>query len=517
VILSDHKITASEISEEFLKLAYGVDLEVCQKGTRVAILERIRTWANDPATSKRIFWLNDTAGAGKTTVASTMVREWMREGQLAGRFFFTPNSKLASGISEFCRVVARDVAALIPSLAPVIDKAISETPSWQFPFEEALHRLIISPLKAHKETVMFVIDALDNCDAADRKTLLDVVIPTSANVKILITSRPIPDIQDTLDTCEEVEGLDVHLHDPKDAQLQADIASYVNKNLLNLTPKQREEVIGHSHGLFIWASTACRHLKSSRSPTEAIQKLLDASAGDNLDTLYLRILNQALVDRDALHILVGIFQVIIAVFEPVSITTVHTFLPSNGQVEVIVKDLGSVLRADGVTEPIQVIHPTFRSFLCHKERAGNFFVDLDSAHELLALRCIDMLHRFLVYDLFEIIRYGGISTGQLSSVSESQVQTKLTPEIAYVSTHWVYHVVKALHYDAVLQAAQGFIFEKLLNWLEFMSFRRETSQCVLALSYLDACVRRGKRMQETSNVSFTFEIRPLILHTSPAE
>src|SRR5277367_5942029 len=115
-------MAASYLSEEFFKLVYGVDLDVCQKGTRVAILERIRTWAKDTATPKRIFWLNDTAGAGKTTIASTMAREWMREGQLAGRFFFTPNSKLASGISEFCRVVARDIAVLIPSLAPVIDK-----------------------------------------------------------------------------------------------------------------------------------------------------------------------------------------------------------------------------------------------------------------------------------------------------------------------------------------------------------------------------------------------------------
>jgi hypothetical protein len=504
VIFSDHKAVVSELSEEFLKLVYGVDLEVCQKGTRVAILERIGTWAKDTATSKRIFWLNDTAGAGKTTIASTMVREWMREGQLAGRFFFTPNSKLASGISEFCRVVACDVAVLIPSLAPVINKAISETRAWQFPFEEALHRLIISPLKAHKETVMFVIDALDNCDAADRKMLLDVVIPTSANVKILITSRPIPDIQDTLETCEEVEGLDVHLHDPQDVQLQADIASYVNKNLRNLTPKQREEIISHSHGLFIWASTACRHLKSSRRPTEAIQKLLDASARDDLDTLYLQILNQALVDREALHHLVGVFQVIIAVFEPVSITTMRTFLPSNDQVEIIVKDLGSVLRSDGVMEPIQVIHPTFRSFLCHEERAGDFFVNPDSAHELLALRCIDVLHRFLIYDLFGITDDGPISSGQLYFVPDSKLKAKLTTEIVYASTHWVYHVVKALHYDAVLQATQQFIFEKLLNWLELMSWRRQTARCVLALSYLDTCVRRGRQIQETSNVSFKY-------------
>jgi len=440
-----------------------------------------------------------------------MAREWMRDGRLAGRFFFNPNSKSASGISDFCQVVARDIAVLLPSLAPVIEKALSSTPSSHFHFEEALHRLIVSPLKMHEETVMFVIDALDNCDAIGRKIILDVVIPTSANVKILITSRPIPDIQDTLKTCEEVEGLDVHLHDPEDANLQADIASYVNKNLQNLSTQQRQEIIIHSHGLFIWASTACRHLKSSRRPADAIRELIEASKGDDIYDLYFQILNQAMVDSDALHHIVDVLRVILAVFEPISVRTMHGFLPSNDQSEVIVKDLGSILKVDESTEVIRVIHPTFRNFLIQKERAGRFFVDFDSAHQLMALQCMKLLQDFLVYDLFSLGRQGR-SLCRKVDYMEGLLKNELPAGIAYASTHWVYHVVKALQYDIVLQATHAFISEKLLSWVELMGWRSQVTQCVLALSDLNNYAKYQRLNLNPLHVSTHF--KKLHIHLS---
>jgi hypothetical protein len=120
---------------------------------------------------------------------------------------------------------------------------------------------------------------------------------------------------------------------------------------------------------------------------------------------------------------------------------------------------------------------------------------------------MELLHSALVYDPFGLITPGSFFFSFPSLMEfehKPKLEAKLKSEIAYASTHWVYHVVKALHYDAVLQAAQEFIFEKLLNWLEFMSWRKQTARCVLALSYLDTCVRRGRRSQKTSNVSFTF-------------
>jgi hypothetical protein len=433
-----------------------------------------------------------------------MAREWMRDGRLAGRFFFNPNSELASGTSNFCHVIARDIAILLPSLAPVINQAISSTPSSHFHFEEALHRLIISPLKMHEETVMFVIDALDNCDAIGRRTILDVVIPTSANVKILITSRPISDIQDTLNTCEEVDGLDVHLHDPADVNLQADIASYVNKNLQNLTAQQRQEIIVRSHGLFIWASTACRHLKSSRRPADAIRELIDTSKGDDIYNLYSQILNQATVDSDALHHVLDVLQVILAVFEPISMPTMHAFLPSNDHTEILVKDLKSVLKVDNLTGVIEVIHFTFRNFLSQQEKAGRFFVSLDSAHELMALQCMRLLQDFLDYDLFSFVTPGKAIPHE-SDLRNSLPKEKLTADIIYASTYWARHVVKALHHDVVLQATHTFISEKLLNWVELMGWRSQVTQCVLALSELNNYAKYQRLNLKPIHVSVHFK------------
>jgi pantothenate kinase-related protein Tda10 len=40
----------------------------CTEDTRMAILDKLQTWATDNTTSK-VYWLNGMAGTGKTTIA----------------------------------------------------------------------------------------------------------------------------------------------------------------------------------------------------------------------------------------------------------------------------------------------------------------------------------------------------------------------------------------------------------------------------------------------------------------
>src|SRR4051794_8648754 len=72
----------NEDNAAFLELAYGSRLEVCQEGTRTAILERIRRWIADENTQQPIFSLMDLAGTGKSTIAATVAIHCLETGQL---------------------------------------------------------------------------------------------------------------------------------------------------------------------------------------------------------------------------------------------------------------------------------------------------------------------------------------------------------------------------------------------------------------------------------------------------
>ncbi|CCA76240.1 related to S. pombe trp-asp repeat containing protein, partial [Serendipita indica DSM 11827] len=233
------------IDESIIRLSYGTDLEICESGTRVEILTRIRNWADDANHSQQIFWLSDAAGTGKSTVATTIAKEWQGQGRLGGRFFFNPNVALDQDIRHFCRIVAYDIVSNHPQLATSINLILIASPEDTMDFAMQFVRLILDPLQSLSSTtsIFLVIDALDNCEFKSRQRLLNVVLKelrTAPRIKLLLTSRPIPDIGDRLsDPVYICEG---HLLDINNRSHE-DIARYVRANLdQQLDIKEQERI-----------------------------------------------------------------------------------------------------------------------------------------------------------------------------------------------------------------------------------------------------------------------------------
>ena len=65
---------------------------VCYSDTRVDLLKKIQEWATDEA-EKCIFWLQNKAGAGKSTISRTIINKLLREKCLMVSFFFQKNPK----------------------------------------------------------------------------------------------------------------------------------------------------------------------------------------------------------------------------------------------------------------------------------------------------------------------------------------------------------------------------------------------------------------------------------------
>ena len=472
-----------------LPLLYGHGIPCCQPGTRTTILADINQWATDTSVKEQIYWLNDAAGTGKTTVAATCARNWQGNNTLCGRFFFTPNSEASSGIDRFCTTVAKDIAFLLPSLDSCIKNALKEVSKRRCGFHEQFEKLIVKPLQSSKldSHRVLILDALDNCDSSGRSTLLNCVLehlPSIRNVKLLITSRPSLDIVSVLSKSALVRGHDVQLLDIHD-KTHADVRTYVGDTLTRLNDQQREQIVEYSGGLFIVAATICRMLRLSAQPATLLTKLLTADDKDHLDELYLEVLRQAVWNGGAHEKMMKVLQIIIIAFQPVSINTIAYFLSAKFDVGKLVQDLAAVLKDGHPERPIKVLHPTFREFLSEYDRANGFIITAPSSHALTAVGCLDALEKLLDHDILRLGRdHKLIPRNSNVDNLNKRLSIATTAALRYASSYWAHHVAASLDDSDVWMRTMHFLGTKALNLVELMSWRGDLRGCIQGLSRL---------------------------------
>ncbi|KAL5598561.1 uncharacterized protein BROUX77_006395 [Berkeleyomyces rouxiae] len=216
---------------------------VCLPGTRVELLNDIKTWASDPS-SKSLYWLNGMAGTGKSTISRTICQQFFESRQLGASFFFKRGEADRGGLSRFVTTLATQVSEKFPDFAESIrmvidgDKGIvREAPKDQF------EKLIKEPLAkvspgSHKEKfLVFVIDALDECDNDQDIELIINLFSSCAKItnpnmkfKWFITSRPELPIRLSFNT---VKGTfqDFILHDIAASVIKRDITAFLKYKL----------------------------------------------------------------------------------------------------------------------------------------------------------------------------------------------------------------------------------------------------------------------------------------------
>ncbi|CCA76812.1 related to S. pombe trp-asp repeat containing protein [Serendipita indica DSM 11827] len=376
----------------------------CLEGTRKAVLQMIWDWANDDASDKPIFWLCDIAGSGKSTVATSALETWQREGALGGRFFFSIASNEASTTGKFCSTIARDLAHYIPQLMPGIADAIKRNPSFlRSSLEEQLRVLVTGPVLRRQQRVILVIDAVDECKSGtQRKQLLDalcVAVQECKKLKIFMTSRPDPVIQSTLGAISIKAKVENRLHDVNHIDNVDDIAAYIHRSLDEiLSPDKRQRLVEKAQGLFIWASTACRMLNSEATwdtPENIYDRLISVDKAGDIDDVYGLIFER--IDPKAQESMCKMLALLLAAFEPLTVDEVQdilTHVKVRGSVKVLVQNLGSVLSVDERTQLIQFRHPTLVEYLrrCSMTPAtSKFSIKLAEAHGQAASWCLNRL------------------------------------------------------------------------------------------------------------------------------
>ena len=457
--------------------------QTCADNTRVHILQDIHTWAEDTTTKSQIFWLADLAGTGKSTVAKQIVKDRQKAAMPVASFFFSTNSVDTLSNAKFCPTIAaklaelRDFGSFRSTLAEALRQKLTVETS---DFGDQFEGLLYAPLKKTDMPLLIIVDALDECDKRGRSELLSVLLSKLVElpmVKIMITSRPEPDIVELLQKREVIRSSDIRGSGNADSSIQ-DVLRYVSYSFANSDRLRRfqshvPKVAEAANGLFIYASTACEHLKNSPR-LKAELKALDRIRG--LDDLYSRIMKRAIPENDdeLYQAVSSILQIVLAAQRPLSILEIEELLGDEDlDIGFVVGTLASVLGRGAEDRPIEIFHPTFREYLTDENRSKAYFVNLKMGHESLAVGCL---------------KFCGVES---TTFPKEEAPVVISPTLEYAARYWPVHVTAFFREANSQDNAQSlesqiisFFKQGLIHWFELTVRIEAVSQCIKNLALL---------------------------------
>jgi hypothetical protein len=295
------------------------------------ILDRIFGWIgieddgsrapSDPQ-EKCIFWINGSAGTGKTTISYTVAEECRKCGILAASFFCSRDDSACSDPRLIFTTIAYQIGIFSPPFKAEISRVMMPQPDIGYAsISYQLEQLIVNPLRSLAGSIppcVVVVDALDECrDSGTSSTILSALeryVPQLAPLKFLVTSRPEIHIttafrdRDLAPATSRLILHEVHL----DA-VQGDITSYLSSKLeltrrvYDIRPgwpatEDVRELARLSHGLFIFAATSVKFIGDQNycDPQGQLADLLnplpendDESPHVHLHRLYAQVLDGA--------------------------------------------------------------------------------------------------------------------------------------------------------------------------------------------------------------------------------
>ncbi|KIO07639.1 hypothetical protein M404DRAFT_391033, partial [Pisolithus tinctorius Marx 270] len=521
----------------------------CLDGTRKEILQQIITWINDPNVDvPRILWLHGQAGRGKSAIAHT-IASWIKDvGGLGSCFCFARDRQAERREEKILTTIARDLADRDPAfrraLAEVVSKdhSLKTTPDVVQQWEQ----LILEPLsKVNGEivgNVVVVIDALDESGPdTSREHILSLLTSAEAahlpsNFRILLTSRPLPDIEHVLSPSAHIKA--TSLDAISAVSVERDIRLYVSTELRGLPEIGASEVQAiaqKSDGLFEWARLACRFIKPNRPGRTVMERYNEiifprvGGGGTLLDVMYKTILEDMVPpDETTLARFRSVMQQVMSTFAPLRLDTLNemrSHFPSEEDhfnMIIILEFMAPLL--SGISDRCTVVRPlhaSFYDFLNDPSRSGEYFVGASSigVHCSLAFASLRTLCNDLKFNICGL--ESSYSCNLEVADLEERVSKNITPHLSYSCQYWAHHLRRADYDSRLAMLVKIFVgCEKLLFWLEVLclldGLGHATSALASTISWL-----QGKEdvedalMLAQDGIKFVQNFGSVISHSTP--
>ncbi|GAB1205469.1 hypothetical protein APSETT445_004145 [Aspergillus pseudonomiae] len=554
--------------------SYEQARETCLVGTQVPLLQLVQNWSND-AQGEPILWLQGMAGTGKSTIARTVASAFYNgtsllgqetlpsEACLGGSFFFDHRDEDCRNPRKLFPTLARGLVEVLPEIQQSLCDGIrSHHATYAQSLDTQWKHLIFNPLKMLKTalpvTILFVLDALDECQAGtreDQDDISDILALLSqvrelntVRVRVLITSRPethiryrfseIPEgIRDeTVCKIRRLDGEEVTADD---------ITRLVEYRLWEIRRKHDlprnwpgeeriEQLAEKADGLFIYAATVCRFLSTANRKTieDRLGRILAGDVGEtakeSLDGMYTRILQVVLtgeVDNDQAmsDLFKQVVGPILVLSRPLSIIALSRLIEVElSDTRWLMEHLYSVLEMpQGDHGPIQLLHLSFRDFLLASQRCkdSHFWIDEKQSHRNLYQHCLKVMSNTLRRDIC-CLEDPGI---HVTDIKPSVVHEFLPEQVQYACSHWLDHLQQSDIVASNDARLYDFLRTHFVHWLEAMTVMGSIPIAIMILNNLttlqletNAKMRRLVHDARRFAVSFrsVYEEAPLQIYAS---
>lgn len=485
---------------------------LCLGGTRVRVLEQIRTWA-DGDDGRHIFWLSGRAGTGKSTIARTIARYYYGKNSFMASFFFSRGGDvndarmfvgtIASQLAKRCDAFKSSLVKIISNDDGITDRMFSD--QWD--------ELVLNPLRTLKANsfrapLLIVIDALDECEKGDAIKVLGLLSSfeclSGFTRRVFITSRPEISLQGSMH-----HGL--VLDDISRTDVDNDIFLALKKNLADIERERQftqnwpgdeiiKKLVERAAGLFLWADLASRHISDGGPLTrERLSSILQGIATrpeEALDEIYAKVLESSAGDNPNLQEKCEVYRRLKKTLGPIVI--LFSPLPSSSLAELLhIKEMEvkqTLLGLQSILDipkdpsrPIRLHHPSLRDFLIspQKRRNEHFRVEENKVHKMLASHCIQLMSNKLQRDICGL----GDPGARVVQVLHEKIACCLPAELQYACRYWVDHLQRSGYQQCDSGEVHCFLKHHLLHWMEALSLCKSMSEGVISMAKLEAFIQ----------------------------
>ena len=496
-------------------MAYATDAGLkmtkkCLDGTRKEVLQEIVDWIHDPdVNAPRIFWLHGQAGKGKSAIAHTIALWSKNVGELGSCFCFARDRQSEHREEKMFTTIARDLADKHPTFRRALSRIFANSRSLMATpdIKQQWEKLFLEPLSevagGITGRIVVVIDALDESGLElSRSHILSVLgLPQAAklpsNFRLLMTSRPLHDIQDGLSGARHVKAMS--LDDVPIAFTERDIRLFVSTkigDLEDIGDSEVNQIAQKADGLFEWARLACEFISlnaTGEMVKERFNSCIGCASGEGkalLDNMYRAILESVVSTRPtALMRFRSVMQQVLCTGESLPVgglNAMRRHFSHNHDVfdvAIVLHFMGPLL--SGVTDhtkPIWPLHTSFYDFLIDHSRSIDYFVGKSDVQVDLSIASLCILDGGLYFNICGLDSSYPLNS-EIPDLAE-RVKAKISPHLSYSCRFWAKHL-QATKFDPVIAEHVRDLLgsEKILFWFEAMSLLGVLGNAAFALSY----------------------------------
>ncbi|KAI0037546.1 WD40 repeat-like protein, partial [Auriscalpium vulgare] len=523
----------------------------CLAGTREELLTDIRAWIDNVDgwhDASKVFLLTGLSGTGKSSVAHSIANHYDKLKRLGSSVCFNRNKLATCNAEHLFSTIAVDLAEFDSSFRNALVKHVGNKQSLRGAqdLQQQLENFILLPIQelTFVGPIVIVIDALDESGTvASRYQLLEsfaaMLSALPSNFRILLTSRPEEDIVQTFLPSQHI--LHQNMSDVLRESTNNDILKFIQFKLRNakgipypMFQMHHYRILAEkAEGLFQWAYIACSVIKGT-TPSAMFEEFssltsttFESDKGP-LDDIYLYVLSTLVASPNTsqkiskMNACKAILGQVLAAFQPLSADSVKEMYRMS-QSSVWIEDFDWALNNLGAlltgvidySEPIQIIHTSFRDFLTNRSHSEEFYIEnISHHHDLLARGAIHTLTKLLKFNMCNVPSSYYANSDVLEL--KERVHFYFSAWSRYAIQYWGHHFSKS-SLDANLESSVIELLEKkFLFWLEALSLLKLVNTATTNLSAINACCKTERLKMYTLDAKrFVLMFGPAIVRSMP--